>query len=147
MQWNYSVLTHSGSNTIAPGGCPWCKNAASQLEYCLQTDGRHPWNCSAWRTLQGHGAIPKPQVPHPPTNKTRANELLKFPAAPPRLYIFFYFNFLSTSQLHSEMFFLKTCLLLRYKSTYFSRVVHGGVMQYKKITSWWWDVNNSNTKH
>lgn len=61
--------------------------------------------------------------------------------------LFFIIFILSTSQLHSKMFFLKTCLLLRYKSTYFSHVVHASVMQYKKITSWWLDVNNSNTKH
>lgn len=72
--------------------------------------------------------IPKP---HPKVPQTQL-EPIKFPAVPPRLFILF---FLSTSQLHSEMFFLKTCLLLRYKSTYFSHVVHGGVMQYKKITS------------
>lgn len=51
------------------------------------------------------------------------------------LAVYFLFFFLSPSQLHSKMFFLKTCLLLRYKSTYFSRVVHASVMQYKKITS------------
>lgn len=147
MQWNYSVLTHSGSNTIAPGGCPWCKNAASQLEYCLQTDGRHPWNCSACSPSKAMEPSPNPkchihqQTKLEPMSFSNSQQL-------PLVYIFFfYFNFLSTSQLHSEMFFLKTCLLLRYKSTYFSRVVHGGVMQYKKITSWWWDVNNSNTKH
>lgn len=85
-------------------------------------DGRH-WRSTAW-----------------------TNELLKFAAVHTWQFIFFIF-ILSTSQLHSKMFFLKTCLLLRYKSTYFSHVVHASVMQYKKITSWWLDVNNSNTKH
>lgn len=67
-------------------------------------------------------------------NAALTDEALKFAAAHTWQFIFYFF-FLSPSQLHSKMFFLKTCLLLRYKSTYFSRVVHASVMQYKKITS------------
>lgn len=87
--------------------------------------------CWGWEALKEHGL----------------NQWAPEICSSSHLAVYFFIFILSTSQLHSKMFFLKTCLLLRYKSTYFSHVVHASVMQYKKITSWWLDVNNSNTKH